>query len=62
MSELLRDVLNAELKSMSSILTYKPFLSRCVRAGWRAEAMASSVERLDRYTNWKGGWGGGGGG
>ncbi len=45
---------NAELKSMNSILTYKSFLSRCVRAGWRAVAMASSVERLDRYANWKG--------
>ncbi len=35
------------------------FLSRCVRAGWRAVAMVSSVERLDRYANWKGsreGW------
>ncbi len=30
------------------------FLSRCVRAGWRAVAMASSVERLDLYANWKG--------
>ncbi len=40
-------VLNAELKSMNSILTYESFLSRCVRAGWRAVAMASSVERLD---------------
>ncbi len=29
-------MLNAELKSMNSILTYKYFLSRCVRAGWRA--------------------------
>ncbi len=29
-------------------------LSRCVRAGWRAVAMASSVERLDLYANWKG--------
>ncbi len=47
-------VLNAELKSMNSILTYESFLSRCVRAGWRAVAMASSVERLDLYANWKG--------
>ncbi len=45
-------MLNAELKSMNSILTYESFFSRCVRAGWRA--MASSVERLDLYANWKG--------
>ncbi len=47
-------MLNAELKYMNSILTYESFLSRCVRAGWRAVAMASSVERLDLYANWKG--------
>ncbi len=47
-------MLNAELKSMNSNLTYKSFLSRCVRAGWRAVAMASSVERLDLYAYWKG--------
>ncbi len=47
-------MLNAELKSMNSILTYESFVSRCVRAGWRAVAMASSVERLDLYANWKG--------
>ncbi len=29
-------MLNAELKSMNSNLTYESFLSRCVRAGWRA--------------------------
>ncbi len=46
-------MLNAELKSMNSNLT-SLFLSRCVRAGWRAVAMASSVERLDLYANWKG--------
>ncbi len=40
-------MLNAELKSMNRNLTYVSFLSRCVRAGWRAVAMASSVERLD---------------
>ncbi len=40
-------MLNAELKSINSILTYESFMSRCVRAGWRAVAMASSVERLD---------------
>ncbi len=32
-------VLNAELKSMNSNLTYVSFLSRCVRAGWRAVAI-----------------------
>ncbi len=32
-------MLNAELKSMNSILTYESFLSRCVRAGWRAVAI-----------------------
>ncbi len=42
---------NAELKSMNSILTYTSFFSRCVRAGSRVVAMASSVERLDRYAN-----------
>ncbi len=47
-------MLNAELKSMISNLTYVSVLSRCVRAGWRAVAMASSVERLDLYANWKG--------
>ncbi len=47
-------VLNAELKSMNSNLTCVSVLSRCVRAGWRAVAMASSVEQLDLYANWKG--------
>ncbi len=47
-------MLNAELKSMNSSLTYVSVLSRCVRAGWRAVAMPSSVERLDLYANWKG--------
>ena len=47
-------VLNAELKSMNSILTYECLVSRWVRAEWRAVEMASSVERLDRYANWKG--------
>ncbi len=31
-------MLNAELKSMNSILTYESFFSRCVRAGRRAVA------------------------
>ncbi len=35
-------MLNAELKSMNSNLTYVSILSRCVRAGWRAVAMALS--------------------
>ncbi len=53
-------MLNAELKSMNSILTYESFLSRCVRAGWRAVAMASSVERLDLYATGRGPGRGGG--
>ncbi len=52
-------MLNAELKSMNSNLTYVSFMSRCVRAGWRAVAMASSVERLDLYANWNGSRAGG---
>ena len=47
-------VLNAELKSMNSILTYEFFLSRWVRAGLRAEQIASSVDHWARYANWKG--------
>ena len=47
-------VLNAELKSMNSILTYESFFSRCVSAEWRVVEMASSVDRLDRYANWTG--------
>ncbi len=31
-----------------------PFCPDVLRAGWRAVAMASSVERLDLYANWKG--------
>ncbi len=38
-------MLNAELKSMNSILTYESFCP---------SSMASSVERLDLYANWKG--------
>ncbi len=53
-------MLNAELKSMNSILTYESFLCRCVRAGWTAVAMASSVKQLDLYANWKGSREGGG--
>ncbi len=37
-------MLNAELKSMNSNLTYVSVLSRCVRAGWRAVATASSSD------------------
>ena len=44
-------VLNAELKSMNSILTSESVESRWVRAGWRAEQIASSVDRLARYAN-----------
>ena len=47
-------VLNAELKSMNSILTYESFLSRWVSAGWRAEQIASSVDRFALYANWYG--------
>lgn len=43
-------VLNAELKSMNSILTYESFLSRWVSAGWRAEQIAS--DRFALYANW----------
>ncbi len=53
-------MLNAELKSMNSNLTYVSVLSRCVRAGWRAVAMASSVERLDLYATGRGPGRGGG--
>ena len=34
-----------------SILTCESAFSRWVRAGWRAEQIASSVERLARYAN-----------
>ncbi len=47
-------VLNAELKSMNSILTYESLFSRWVRARWRVEEIASSVERFGRYANWSG--------
>ncbi len=53
-------MLNAELKSMNSILTYESFLSRCVGAGWRAVAMASSVERFGPICKLEGVQGGGG--
>ncbi len=39
-------MLNAELKLMNSILTYKSLFSRWVRARWRVEELASSVERF----------------
>ncbi len=45
-------VLNAELKSMNSILTYESLFSRWVSARWRVEEIASSVERFGRYANW----------
>ncbi len=47
-------MLNAELKSMNSILTYESLFSRWVRARWRVEEIASSVERFGRYANWSG--------
>ena len=39
---------------LNSILTYDSVESRWVRAGWRAEQIASSVDRLARYANRKG--------
>lgn len=39
---------------MNSFLTYESFLSRWVRAGWRAEEIASSVDRFSLYANWSG--------
>lgn len=47
-------MLNAELKYMNNILTKESLVSRCVRTEWRAVEMASSVDLLDRYANWKG--------
>ncbi len=47
-------MLNAELKSMNSILTYESLFSRWVRARWRVEEIASSIERFGRYANWSG--------
>ncbi len=47
-------MLNAELKSMNSNLTYVSVLSRCVMAGWRAVRWHHRFERLDLYANWKG--------
>ncbi|XP_049591276.1 kinesin-like protein KIF20A isoform X2 [Syngnathus scovelli] len=41
-------VLKAELKFTNSNLTYESFLSKWVRAEWRAEQMASSEDRLAR--------------
>ena len=42
-------VLNAELYSIKSILTYVPFCSRWVSAVWRAVVMASSVDLFAVY-------------
>ncbi len=47
-------VLNTVLKSINSILTQVFLLSRCDRARWRADEMASPVELLGRYANWRG--------
>ncbi len=52
-------MLNAELKSMNSNLTYVSVLSRCVRAGWRAVAMASSVRAIGPICKLEGVQGGG---
>ncbi len=41
-------MLNAELKSMNSILTKESLFSRWVRARWRVEEIASSVCKLER--------------
>ena len=49
-------VLNAELLSMNSILTYVLLLARWERVVWSAIEIASSVERLGRYVNWSGSW------
>ncbi len=38
-------MLNAELKSMNSILTYESLFSRWVRARWRVEEIASSTRK-----------------
>ncbi len=46
-------MLNAELKSMNSILTWESLFSRWVRARWRVEEIASSVERFGRYAKIK---------
>lgn len=47
-------MLNAELMSMNSILTYEFFLSRWVIVEWRALETASSVDRLVRFAYLKG--------
>ncbi len=47
-------MLNTELKSMNSILTYESLFSRWVRARWRVEEIASFVEWFGRYANWNG--------
>ena len=55
MNELLGDVCverRAEVYEKQSDIAV--FLSRCVRAEWRAVEMASSVEKLDRYAHWNG--------
>ena len=54
-------MLNAELKSMNSRLTYEFLMSRWIRAGRRAEVIASSwIHNLGMQTGrgprWRGGW------
>lgn len=46
-------VLNAELLSMNSMLTYVFLPSKCVRAVWVAALTASSVDRFCQYANCK---------
>ena len=45
-------MLNAELKSTNSTLTYVLGWSRCVRAVWSAVLTASSVDPFARLANW----------
>ncbi len=47
-------MLNAELKSMNNILTWESLFSKWVRARWREEEIASSIERFGWYANWSG--------
>ncbi len=47
-------VLNAELKSMTCSLKEESLFSKLVRARWRVEEIASSVEWFERFANWSG--------
>ncbi len=46
-------MLNAELKSMNSILTYESLFSRWVRARWRVEEIGAKVQPIGRKTEAK---------